>query len=120
MFYISIGVAFGVVLALACSHHLRRSYPTNMVMLSVFTLAFAFLVAMIVSTYDVVTVLLAFVATCAAVGAIGLFAIQVNDATCPTRLYAAIYTTCSQVLYCSKPILSLTAIHATLHVPMHN
>jgi hypothetical protein len=58
-------VTFGTLIALVCSEGARRAYPTNLVLLGVFTAAQGVLVGVACAAYDTPTVLLAVVLTAA-------------------------------------------------------
>jgi FtsH-binding integral membrane protein len=69
-------VSIALLLVLACSEKARRSHPTNIILLALFTCAEAFLVGMISSYWDTQVVLIAFVATAAVVVGITIAAFQ--------------------------------------------
>lgn len=67
-FYTAWGLSIVVMLVIICVEKARRSYPLNMIMLFVFTIAEAFLVGMITARFTVEVVMLAFLITAVAVG----------------------------------------------------
>lgn len=75
-FWLAWGLAIGLLLTLMCVEKARRSYPTNMLLLGAFTVVQAFLVGMISARYNIEAVMLAFLVTCVAVGALSLFAVN--------------------------------------------
>lgn len=76
MYYAAWGIAFAIVLVISCFEKARRSFPTNAILLTVFTLAEAYLVGMITAFHNVEAVMLAFLVTCAAVAALTIFAMN--------------------------------------------
>ncbi|GFS47614.1 protein lifeguard 1 [Nephila pilipes] len=66
VYYISYAIFLGVYIALACCGNLRRKYPTNMILLSIFTISMSYMLGTISSFYDTDVVLMA-VGICAAV-----------------------------------------------------
>ncbi|XP_055938848.1 protein lifeguard 1-like [Argiope bruennichi] len=64
--YMALAVFIAVYIGLACSGNMRRKYPTNIILLSIFTVAAAFLMGTISSFHKTNTVLIA-VGICAAV-----------------------------------------------------
>ncbi|XP_015930061.1 protein lifeguard 1 [Parasteatoda tepidariorum] len=64
--YLAYFIFLAVYIALACCSGLRRNYPCNMIMLSVFTMAMSYMLGTISSMYDTQVVLLA-VGICAGV-----------------------------------------------------
>lgn len=75
-FYGSFLASLAVVLVLSCSESARRSHPTNLILLGVFTLCEAFLVATISSLYATSTVLLAALLTLGVTASLSLYAMQ--------------------------------------------
>lgn len=69
-------MSFVLIIALACCENLRRKYPHNIILLSLFTLCEAFLLGTAASTYDADAVLMAAGITTAVVLAITLFSFQ--------------------------------------------
>jgi FtsH-binding integral membrane protein len=67
-FYTAWGLSIAVMLVIICVEKARRSYPLNMIMLFVFTIAEAFLVGMITARFTIEVVMLAFLITAVAVG----------------------------------------------------
>ncbi|GBM09633.1 Protein lifeguard 1 [Araneus ventricosus] len=65
-YYISYAIFLGVYIALACCGNLRRKYPTNMILLSIFTMSMSYMLGTISSFYETDVVLMA-VGICAAV-----------------------------------------------------
>ncbi|KAF8792545.1 Protein lifeguard 1 like protein [Argiope bruennichi] len=65
-YYISYAIFLGVYIALACCGNLRRKYPTNMILLSIFTISMSYMLGTISSFYETDVVLMA-VGICAAV-----------------------------------------------------
>lgn len=76
LMYTALGVTFVTVIAISCCGNLARSYPTNVVLLGMFTVAEAFLIGVVCSRYDPQTVLAAAGITCVLVIALTLFAWQ--------------------------------------------
>ncbi|GFQ91932.1 protein lifeguard 1 [Trichonephila clavata] len=66
VYYISYAIFLGVYIALACCGNLRRKYPTNMILLSIFTMSMSYMLGTISSFYNTDVVLMA-VGICAAV-----------------------------------------------------
>lgn len=66
LYYVSYFIFLGVYIALACCGNLRRQYPTNMILLSIFTISMSYMLGTISSFYDSNVVLLA-VGICAGV-----------------------------------------------------
>eukprot|EP00884_Botryococcus_braunii_P000012 jgi/Botrbrau1/10010/Bobra.0012s0098.2 len=73
-FWAAWGLSFAVLLVLSCSQSARRSYPTNIITLAVFTATFAFLVGVVTSFYSAQLVVAAFAITSAVVGFVFLLA----------------------------------------------
>ena len=69
-------MSFVLIIALACCENLRRKYPHNIILLSLFTLCEGFLLGAAASTYDADAVLIAAGITTAVVLAITLFSFQ--------------------------------------------
>lgn len=76
LIYTALGISLVTVIAISCCSNLARNYPTNVVLLGIFTLAEAFLIGVICSRYDPETVLAAAGITCVLVIALTLFAWQ--------------------------------------------
>eukprot|EP01134_Creolimax_fragrantissima_P001152 CFRG1152T1 len=70
------GVAIVAMLALFCCEGLARQHPTNLIVLSIFTLAQSFMVACVCCLYNTTTVLHALAITCLVTVAIAGFAMQ--------------------------------------------
>ena len=66
-FYLSWGLSFAMLMAMACSDKVRRQYPTNVLFLAAFTLVFSFQIGAITSYWDTQSVMIAFIATCGVV-----------------------------------------------------
>ncbi|XP_066300979.1 protein lifeguard 2-like [Branchiostoma lanceolatum] len=62
--------------ALVCCPTVRRKYPMNVIMLSLFTLAMSYMVGIITSYYDIYSVLMAVGITCLVCFGVSLFAMQ--------------------------------------------
>ncbi|KAK5965694.1 Glutamate receptor ionotropic N-methyl D-aspartate-associated protein 1a (glutamate binding) [Trichostrongylus colubriformis] len=77
-FFSSIVVYFVVALVLLCCSSVRRSYPLNLIMLGIFTLATGYMVMATTSTYNVQSVLLALCMTTCSSAAIIVFAMFVK------------------------------------------
>jgi FtsH-binding integral membrane protein len=75
-FWASFGVSFGLILVLACSESARRSHPTNLIILFLFTACEAVLLGTISATYDTEIVLLAAGITAGATLVLSLYAMQ--------------------------------------------
>lgn len=67
-------VSFVLVMMISCVESIRRKYPVNLMLLGLFTIAMAVLVGTITAYHDISVVMLAFLTTCIAVGALTLFA----------------------------------------------
>lgn len=81
-FYTAWGLSIVLMLVIVCVEKARRSYPLNMFILFMFTIAMAFLVGMITARFTVEVVMLAFLITAVAVGGITIFAVNTKiDAT---------------------------------------
>lgn len=70
-------LSFGCIIGLACCGDVRRQYPTNYILLTVFTLAESFMVATISSYYRADTVVLCIGMTFVITVGLTLFAMQV-------------------------------------------
>lgn len=66
LYYVSYFIFLGVYIALLCCGKVRRQYPTNMILLSIFTVCMSYMLGTISSFYDTDVVLLA-VGICAGV-----------------------------------------------------
>ncbi|GIY01812.1 protein lifeguard 1 [Caerostris darwini] len=58
-YYISYAIFLGVYIALSCCGNLRRQYPTNFILLSIFTVSMSYMLGTISSFHDTKVVLLA-------------------------------------------------------------
>jgi len=76
---LSVMFSLGTVCALSCKPELGRSYPTNMVLLTTFTMAEALLVGLVCSRYPVETVISAVVLTALIFGGMTMFAWKFAD-----------------------------------------
>ena len=74
----SIGLAFALILVLACSESARRSHPTNLILLMLFTGFEAVLVGSACAVYNAQVVLLALAITGAVVLGLVLFTLQTH------------------------------------------
>lgn len=72
--YVALGVGIVVFLILVCVESSRRSFPLNFILLSLLTLAYGFMAAMLSARFDTYTVLCAFGATAFATVVIMLLA----------------------------------------------
>ncbi|CAG2111291.1 unnamed protein product [Medioppia subpectinata] len=59
LYYVSYVVFFSLYITLMCCKGPRRNYPTNFILLGLFTIALSFMVAMICSFHDLTSVLIA-------------------------------------------------------------
>lgn len=75
-FYLAISINLVTILSLACCAENARTYPKNMIFLSLFTLSEAFLVGCISATYETDTVMIAFGMTACVVLGLTCFAFQ--------------------------------------------
>lgn len=75
-YYISYAVFLITYIVLVCCPSVRRQYPGNFICLSIFTLAFSYMVATISSFYDTTIVLVAVAITAAVCLGVTCFAIQ--------------------------------------------
>ncbi|GFR01874.1 protein lifeguard 1 [Trichonephila clavata] len=66
MHYLSLAVFIGVYLGLVCSENLRRKFPTNIILLSIFTLATSVLMGTLSSFFKTNTIIIA-IGVCAVV-----------------------------------------------------
>jgi len=73
---ISAVMAFGVIIAMSCVKKLRRSFPTNFILLALFTLAESVIIGMNVIPYDDDVVLIAAGCTAGVVIVLTIFAFQ--------------------------------------------
>lgn len=76
LWIIAIIVTFGIIIAMACSESLRRTAPTNFIMLALFTISQSWLVGLAVTQYKSEEVLLAVGITAAVCFGLTLFAFQ--------------------------------------------
>uniref|UniRef100_A0A7S1G727 Uncharacterized protein n=1 Tax=Bicosoecida sp. CB-2014 TaxID=1486930 RepID=A0A7S1G727_9STRA len=76
MLWSAYGIMLFVIICLACCGNVRRQYPTNYILLSVFTLATSYLVGTISATYSTDTVLLALVMTMGVTIGLTIYAFQ--------------------------------------------
>lgn len=67
LYFVAWGASLAVLIALSCSATLRRRWPQNMFALAAFTACEALLVGTITAYHDTTVVMLAFLATGAAV-----------------------------------------------------
>jgi FtsH-binding integral membrane protein len=74
--FVALGVLLVTMISMACCTNVRRKSPMNFIFLFIFTLAEAFLLGMITSTYRVDEVFLAVGITAAVCLALTLFAFQ--------------------------------------------
>ena len=72
------GLSFATVCALSCCENLRRSYPTNYILLLFFTLLESYLVAAVATYYESKSVLLAVGITVVVTVGLTIFAFQVG------------------------------------------
>lgn len=72
----AVAVSFATIIAIACCPSVRKKHPQNLVVLSVFTLAEAYLVGSITAYYDSKVVLMAFIITISVTIALTVFALQ--------------------------------------------
>lgn len=86
MLYSAYIITIVTILVLACAKDARRRFPTNMILLSVFTLAESYLVGTICAFYDTDVVLKAVATTAIIVVALTLFAFQVRHRLEAARL----------------------------------
>ncbi|XP_028395865.1 protein lifeguard 1-like [Dendronephthya gigantea] len=76
LFIAAVVMSFVLIIALACCESLRRKFPHNIILLSLFTLCEGFLLGVAASTYEADAVLIAAGITTAVVLAITLFSFQ--------------------------------------------
>lgn len=74
--WLSIIMSFGLLIGLICFPSVQQTYPTNYILLGLFTLAEGFLIGAVVATYDVVPVLIAFFLTAGVTLGLTIFAMQ--------------------------------------------
>eukprot|EP00744_Colponema_vietnamica_P000296 GILI01000532.1.p2 GENE.GILI01000532.1~~GILI01000532.1.p2 ORF type:complete len:258 (-),score=85.08 GILI01000532.1:154-903(-) len=70
----ALAVSLVCIIALSCCPGVARQYPTNYILLGIFTLAESYLVGAVSATYNTKIVLLAFASTVAVVGGLSLYA----------------------------------------------
>lgn len=101
--YIAAYVSFFVIyMALVCCESLRRSYPTNLILLFVFTLVMSYMVGVISSFHDIDTVLMAAGICAACCLAVSIF-------SCHTKFD---FTSCAGFLFIAVWALFLFGILA--------
>lgn len=76
LFYAALAVTFVTMIAMACFENARRKFPTNVILLSVFTLCEGYLLGAAASVYDADAVLMAAGITAVVCLAITIFAFQ--------------------------------------------
>ena len=76
LLYIAMGITFVLVIVLSCCEGVRRTYPANLIILFVFTLAESFLLGTLASFANTKIVILAVGITAAVCLALTLFAFQ--------------------------------------------
>ncbi|XP_037948016.1 protein lifeguard 3-like [Teleopsis dalmanni] len=76
LFWIALGATFICMLVLVCCENVRRTSPTNYIMLGIFTLCEAFLLGVITIFYKLELILYAMVITFLVVVGLTLFALQ--------------------------------------------
>ncbi|KAL6444211.1 hypothetical protein ACFW04_001853 [Cataglyphis niger] len=76
LFWIAIGTTFVLIICMVCCTNIRRKAPMNYIFLFLFTLVFAFLLAVISSTYKSEEVMLAIGITVAVCLGLTIFAFQ--------------------------------------------
>ncbi|KAF4663715.1 Transmembrane BAX inhibitor motif-containing protein 4 [Perkinsus chesapeaki] len=57
--YLSVFITIGIMIAIMCAPSIMRNYPTNYIVLTIFTLAEGFMVGIITSRYEINSILLA-------------------------------------------------------------
>jgi len=100
LYYVSYVIFLGVYISLACCGNLRRQYPTNMILLTIFTMSMSYMMGTISSFYDTDVVFLA-VGICAGV------CLAVSVFSCHSKFD---FTTCSGVLFILVWVLFLFGI----------
>ncbi|VDO54480.1 unnamed protein product [Haemonchus placei] len=73
---LGIGIFFAVYLALMCCESVRRSFPANIILTAVFTLAVGYMTMMITAHHDIVSVLLTLIICSICCGSIIIFSMQ--------------------------------------------
>lgn len=76
LFWVAVVLLFGTMIAMACCESVRRTSPTNFIMLGIFTVAQSFMLGMMTSHLPYDTVMLAVGATAVVCLALTLFAFQ--------------------------------------------
>ncbi|KAH8877548.1 Protein lifeguard 3 [Schistosoma japonicum] len=99
-YYLSYATFLCTYFALVCCIEVRRRYPGNFIALSVFTLAFSYMMATITSFYDTQSVLIAVIITACLCIAISIFAMQ-------TRID---FTKCTSLIFVLSIVFMLTGI----------
>uniref|UniRef100_A0A1I7ZQZ0 Protein lifeguard 1-like n=1 Tax=Steinernema glaseri TaxID=37863 RepID=A0A1I7ZQZ0_9BILA len=74
LYWVSYGVFLGVYIALMCCESVRRSFPSNLIMTAILTLAIGYMTMMLCSVYDIVSVLLTLIITTVCCASIIVFA----------------------------------------------
>ncbi|KAM9123382.1 protein lifeguard 3-like [Pangshura tecta] len=91
VYYASYAVFLVTYLVLACCQGPRRSFPWNLILLSIFTLAMAFMAGTIASMYDTTAVLIAMVITAKVAIIVTVFCFQTKvDFTSCTGLFCVL------------------------------
>lgn len=90
IYFVSYGVFLVTYIALICCPNVRRNFPMNYIMLSIFTLAFSYMAAMIASFHKAEAVLFAFGIATVVCLAVTVFAMQTKfDITaCSSMLFS--------------------------------
>ncbi|XGW02567.1 hypothetical protein V3C99_014535, partial [Haemonchus contortus] len=76
MYWAAYGIFFAVYLALMCCESVRRSFPANIILTAVFTLAVGYMTMMITAHHDIVSVLLTLIICSICCGSIIIFSMQ--------------------------------------------
>ncbi|KAK0410498.1 hypothetical protein QR680_005160 [Steinernema hermaphroditum] len=73
LYWVSYVTFLGVYIALMCCESVRRSFPSNLIMTAILTLAIGYMTMMICSMYNIVSVLLTLIITTICCGSIIIF-----------------------------------------------
>ncbi|KAJ1368830.1 Pfam:UPF0005 [Parelaphostrongylus tenuis] len=76
MYWAAYGIFFAVYITLMCCESVRRSFPANIIMTAIFTLAVGYMTMMITVHHDVVSVLLTLIICSLCCGSIIIFSTQ--------------------------------------------
>lgn len=92
LYIVALVASFVLIIVLACCPNVRRSHPTNIILLGLFTLCESFLLGSISSHYEKWEVLLAVAVTAVVVFGLTIFAMQtkIDFTMCSAGLFVAL------------------------------